>query len=109
MKRLLLTGASGFLGWNICQVARENWSIYGTYYSHPLSIRDLNLIKIDLGIYKDLKSLFKEVNPEAVIHTAVVPNPSFCEENKSLSYRINTEAAINIAGLCGNLDRKFYI
>ena len=104
MKRLLLTGASGFLGWNICQIARKDWAIYGTYHAHPIYIRDVNLVRIDLGEYKDLKSLFNHVNPEAVIHTAVVPNPNFCEENPSVSYRINTEAAINIAGLCGDLD-----
>jgi dTDP-4-dehydrorhamnose reductase len=27
MKKLLLTGASGFLGWNICTIAKEDWDI----------------------------------------------------------------------------------
>lgn len=26
MKKLLVTGASGFLGWNLCQLAQANWS-----------------------------------------------------------------------------------
>jgi len=104
MKRLLVIGASGFLGWNICRFANPNWTMYGTYYSHPIDIPDVKVIKSDVGVYKGLKKLFKQVNPTAVIHTAVVPDPNFCQENKSLSYKINTEAAINIAGLCGDLD-----
>jgi len=25
MKKLLIVGASGFLGWNLCQVAQSHW------------------------------------------------------------------------------------
>jgi dTDP-4-dehydrorhamnose reductase len=104
MKRLLVTGASGFLGWNICRIAKPDWTLYGTYFSHPIDIPDVTLMKIDVGEYKDLKYLFNQVNPHGVIYTAVVPNPNFCQENQSISYKINTEAAINVAGLCGDLE-----
>jgi dTDP-4-dehydrorhamnose reductase len=103
MKRLLVTGASGFLGWNICRIAKSDWTIYGIYNSHPIDIKGVKLIKNDIGKYNDLKNLFKQVKPDAVIHMAVVPDPNFCQENQSLSYKINTEAAINIAGLCSDL------
>jgi len=36
MKKLLVTGASGFLGWNICQMAKNERDIYGTVFSHPI-------------------------------------------------------------------------
>jgi len=34
MKKLLITGASGFLGWNICQTAKRAWEILGRFFSH---------------------------------------------------------------------------
>jgi dTDP-4-dehydrorhamnose reductase len=36
-KRLLLTGASGFLGWNIGRQTPPEWEIFGVVFSHPIS------------------------------------------------------------------------
>ena len=104
MKKLLITGASGFLGWNICQKAKSDWTIFGTFYSHSTNIADVALIQIDLTIFNDLKKLFRDTKPTAVIHTAAFSDPNFCQEDRDTSYRINTEAAINIAGFCGDLE-----
>ena len=35
MRKLFVTGASGFLAWNICQAAKRAWEIFGTVFSHP--------------------------------------------------------------------------
>ena len=81
MKTLLVTGASGFLGWNICQRAKSDWTIFGTIYSHSANIPGVALVKIDLTIFNDLKKLFREAKPAAVIHTAALSDPNFCQEN----------------------------
>ena len=104
MKTLLVTGASGFLGWNICQRAKSDWTIFGTVYSHSAKIPGVALVKIDLTIFNDLKNLFKETRPDAVIHAAAQSDPNLCQENRDTSYRINTEAAINIARFCSDLE-----
>jgi dTDP-4-dehydrorhamnose reductase len=79
MKTLLVTGASGFLGWNICQQAKSDWTIFGTNYSHSANIPGVALVKIDLTIFNDLKKLFRETKPAAVIHTAALSDPNFCQ------------------------------
>ena len=104
MKTLLITGASGFLGWNICRQARSDWTIWGTFNSHPVKIPGAVLYKIDLTKFNDLKKLFKEAKPDAVIHTAARTDPNYCQENRDASHRVNTKAAIDIAGLCSDLD-----
>ena len=81
MKKLLVTGASGFLGWNICRDAGKEWSIFGTVFSNPVEIAGVNIIKIDLTDYKALKILFNKIRPDAVIHTAAAANPNYCQEN----------------------------
>ena len=101
---MLITGASGFLGWNICQKAKSDWKIFGTTYSHCVNIPRVTLIKIDLTIFNDLKNLFNETKPAAVIHTAALSSPNLCQEDPDTSFKINTEAAINIAGFCSDLE-----
>ena len=104
MKALLITGVSGFLGWNICRQARSDWSIFGTYCSHAVNIPEIKTIRADLAGFNDVKRVFKEVNPDAVIHTAALSDPNFCQKHPESTRKINTDAAINIAGLCSDLQ-----
>ena len=100
MKKLLITGANGFLGWNICRLAKGRWHLFGTMYSNQLEIPKVTTIKIDLTDNSKLKRLFQEIRPDAVIHTAAVSDPNFCQVNPDVSFGINVEASVNIALLC---------
>ncbi len=100
MKKLLITGASGFLGWNLCQKAKQEWEVFATYFSHAVEITGVTLLKVDLRDFKTLKSLFAEIQPAAVIHTAAQSKPDFCQNYPEESYPINVTASLNIAGLC---------
>lgn len=102
MKKLLITGASGFLGWNICHLAKEEWEVYGTYLSHTPAIPDVNLLKADLRDFEEIKLIFNEIKPAAVIHTAAQSSPNFCQNYPNESYPINVTASWNIAGLCAD-------
>ena len=104
MKKLLITGASGFLGYNLAQKFKDKWEVIGTYHLHSAHISGITPVKIDLTKFNDLKTLFKETRPAAVIHTAAISDPNFCQENQNTSYLINTEAAVNLAGFCCDLD-----
>ncbi|MBD2206377.1 NAD(P)-dependent oxidoreductase [Calothrix sp. FACHB-1219] len=102
MKKLLITGASGFLGWHICQLAKTEWEVYGTYFSHALEIPDVKMQKVNLTEFQELKDIFNNINPTAVIHTAALSQPNFCQNNPEESYQINVTASCNIAGLCAD-------
>ncbi|HAG83168.1 MAG TPA: NAD(P)-dependent oxidoreductase [Cyanobacteria bacterium UBA12227] len=102
MKKLLVTGASGFLGWHICQVAKPEWEVYGTYFSQNLQIPKANLIKVNLTNFEQIKHLFEEIKPDAVIHTAAQSSPNFCQLNPNQTEPINVTASCNIAGLCAD-------
>jgi dTDP-4-dehydrorhamnose reductase len=99
MKKLLVTGASGFLGWNLCQLAQQQWDVYGTYFSKTVEIPGVNLIKIDLRDFQELQRLFSEIQPDAVIHTAAQSSPNYCQTYPEESHSINVIASCNLAGL----------
>ena len=101
MKKLLVTGASGFLGWNLCQQAQANWEVHGTYFSHQVTIPGATLHQANLTDFATLDQLFQQVNPDAVIHTAAASKPNFCQTNREAAYAINVGVAVNVARLCG--------
>jgi dTDP-4-dehydrorhamnose reductase len=102
MKKLLVTGASGFLVWNICTAAKNNWTIVGTVFSNPIHIDGINILRTDLTGFREVKKIFKDVKPDAVIHTAAAASPDYCQIHKSSSHKMNVDTAVNIGGLCAD-------
>ena len=102
MRKILITGASGFLGWNLCQQTCAEWDVYGTYFSHNLEVPGVKLIKLDLTDFTEVKKIFQEIKPSAVIHTAALSQPNYCQINQEESLLINVTASVNIAGLCAD-------
>lgn len=99
-KRLLVTGASGFLGWNICSVAQKLWEVSGIAFSNSINISGINVIVADLTDFHNIKRLLISVEPDAVIHAAAAANTNYCQVNQTKSHKINVDASIDIAGLC---------
>ena len=102
MKKLLITGASGFLGWNLCQFAKSSWDIYGTYFAHAVEIPGINAVKVDLGDFAALEGIFQLIQPDAVIHLAAQSSPNYCQNYPQESQLINVTASCNLAGLCAD-------
>ena len=101
--KLLVTGASGFVGWNVCQLAaKRGWQVFGTSLSHPIPLAGVDMRTIDLRDFAALRALVAEIQPDAVIHTAAAKDPNFCQENPAESHGINVDTSVNLAGLCAD-------
>lgn len=99
--KLLVTGASGFLGWYLCQVAQVNWQVYGTTYSHTVEIPGCSMVTVDLRDYDRLKQMWQAVQPDAVLHAAAQARPHVCQAEPQTTHAINVEASWTLADLCG--------
>jgi dTDP-4-dehydrorhamnose reductase len=104
VKKLLVTGASGFLGWHVCQLAQSQWQVYGTYHTHSVNLPGATLLSLDLTDEPGLRSLFHHLRPDAVIHTAALAQPNACQNQPELSYRTNVLASWAIADLCAEVE-----
>ncbi|MCG8367471.1 MAG: NAD(P)-dependent oxidoreductase [Pseudanabaenales cyanobacterium] len=104
MKKLWVTGASGFLGWSLCQLAKQDWSVYGVYCSKPLEAPGIRLNQLDLQDLQALKQYFKVIRPEAAIHTAAQSKPNICQIQPDETYPINVTASVNLAKLCAEAE-----
>ncbi|MBW4516688.1 MAG: NAD(P)-dependent oxidoreductase [Timaviella obliquedivisa GSE-PSE-MK23-08B] len=115
MKKLLVTGASGFLGWHLCRLAQAIGQVYGIYHhqaiaakypqgvasSHPqeAALPQILSIPLDLTDLTALKTQFQILKPDAVIHTAAISSPNACQENPIPSSAVNVHASWHLAEL----------
>lgn len=99
---LLVTGASGFLGWNLCQQAAQRWRVVGTYGAHPVAIAGVEMRPVDLTDEGAIAALMASVQPAAVIHLAAQSSPNICQRSPEVSHRINVDAAVLLAKLCAD-------
>ncbi len=102
MKRLLITGASGFLGWNLCRLTAGNREVFGLALRNRISIDGVKIMGADLTRFDDIKKIFREIRPDALIHTAAMSDPNSCQQHPAESRKINLDATINLAGICAD-------
>jgi dTDP-4-dehydrorhamnose reductase len=100
MSKLLITGASGFLGWNICSLAKKEWDVIGLHKSNDIPIKGISNERCDITDFVAIGNIFKKLRPNAVIHAAATPDPNYCELHASESWRLNVDASEHIAFLC---------
>ena len=110
--KLLITGATGLLGSHILRAAQEIWHPVGTYLrttrrQAQYFFGNIDHGRIDLNDYSETKAMMADVQPAAVIHTAAITDLDYCEKYPDESQRINLNAAIDLAALCGDGEIPF--
>jgi dTDP-4-dehydrorhamnose reductase len=101
MKKLLVTGASGFLGWNLCRSPQKEWDIVGSYHQHLDGLYPgTKGIQLDLLDANQVRKTIEEIKPDAVLHLAANSSTGFCEKHPEISRKINVEATGILAQYC---------
>lgn len=106
-KKLLLTGVSGFLGWNICRLYKQEYDILGIYHSKEITINGVKTSRLDITDGKQLINLFQTYKPDAVIHLAALSTPNYCQLHEQESYKVNVESSVLLANLCADIGASF--
>ena len=99
MTRILVTGASGLLGLNLCLMKWETHSIIGVDRG-KLHGTPFELFHADLTRPETVSSLIETLRPDAIIHTAALANLEACEANPPLARRLNADVPGEIAIEC---------
>ena len=93
---ILVIGASGFLGRRLATI-RTGGKVVGTYNQHPIS----GLEFLDLRDPLQLKRFLNRFQPSVVLYAAGLTDVDACERNPNLAWRLNAEAASEMASFCG--------
>lgn len=102
MKRLVITGASGFLGRYLARAAVHSYDVLGTYFQHHVSIPGAKLIQCDLT--NPSLSTLRDFDPDYVFHCAGLPDVDVCETSPRKAERINKRMAGTVARFASETD-----
>lgn len=106
MEKILITGASGFLGWNLAQALRSRFRIYGTYLDHSISIPSVETIAFDFTELGKIEKVLEVLQPVAIVHAAAFSDPDFCETHHKEALTLNTLATKEIARASNRIGSK---
>jgi dTDP-4-dehydrorhamnose reductase len=99
--KLLITGASGFIGGNLAIRASSNWDVYATYHQSAVTLKNVQrLLPMDVTNTKSVRSLFHDISPNVVVHCAALANMNYCADHPDLAQKINVLGTANIASMC---------
>jgi len=106
MEKILITGISGFLGWNLARRLNDQYHIYGICLDNPVSIPGVETFTFDLSDWSKIERLCQAVNPTVIVHTAAYSNPDYCELHHKEALTLNTFATREFAKSANRLGSK---
>lgn len=101
--RVLVIGASGFIGSILFRDFAESHEVFGTYCHTPQS----SLQFLNITNKASVEHLLSTLNPEVVVQPAAQPWVDFCEQQPEESYKINVQGAMNIIDWCVAYQKRY--
>jgi nucleoside-diphosphate-sugar epimerase len=103
MKKILITGFTGFLGSNLIDVFSKKYKLIGITHKKKSKQKIIQ-------IQKNIRNLTINDIPndiESIIHLAANSDIKFCNENPQKCYQTNVDGTLNMLELSRKLDTKF--
>jgi dTDP-4-dehydrorhamnose reductase len=106
-KKIIVTGASGFVGGSVVYHGAQNHTIYALsrgecIYDHA----SVHWHTLEYDDQERLAEIFNTVQPDAVIHVAAIADIDYCENNQDEAYKVNVDYTCRLAQLCKKSDTR---
>jgi dTDP-4-dehydrorhamnose reductase len=94
--RFLITGGSGFVGWNLCHFLKGRHEVVAGFCRHPARIEGCRFLELDVTSRSQVLDAVRCAAPAVIIHAAALSSPDACEKNRPLAGEINITGTINM-------------
>lgn len=106
-KKILITGASGFLGGHLMQQAAQDFQTLGVYWHHAPEGKSNNWIKTDVTDYFSVFELVLDFHPDVIIHAAANSRLDDCEEHPEKAKKQNIDATSHLSNMAAKVGARF--
>ncbi|MDO4510185.1 MAG: sugar nucleotide-binding protein, partial [Bacteroidales bacterium] len=96
MNKILITGASGFLGSRLALFLKDKYELL--LPSHSM----LNVSREEAVI-----AYLEEHMPSVVVHCAALSNTWYCQQHPEESHRVNVQGTVKLAKACKRIGAKY--
>ena len=98
MKKILITGCSGFLGTYLSGVLKENNNnvLYGITEVSGYKADNMDVFTVDIREREEVFRVVEEVKPDFTFHLAAISNVGFSWRNQKLTYEVNFIGSSNL-------------
>ena len=99
-EKLFIIGIGGLTGHKIAELTKNNYELFGSYNNRNPKFEFVDQYNIDLKNFERFEDVINEINPDYIINTSGINNVDYCEDNKELAYKINTNLVEQLTNLC---------
>lgn len=103
MNKILVTGASGYVGARIYADLQENYEVVGTYFKDK---RNKKLVQIDTTEFKSVQSVFNEHKPNYIVQNAAFPVAPKNDDQQKLVEELNYKGVDNVVKVANEIGAK---
>ena len=95
MKKMLVTGGSGFLGSRVVRYFSKEYEVYAPPHQ-----------EMDITLADTVERVMQNYRPDVVIHCAAMADVGQCQRESELSWARNVEGSLNVARSAGHVGAK---
>lgn len=107
--RILITGATGFFGWNATRWFTERgFEVHGIA-RQKRAVPDLHLTIANICSLEELSEAFAFHRPDLVVHAAAISSPGVCELHPVRAHEVNVLATSNVFSVCVATQTPFVL
>ena len=105
--KILVTGGSGMLGYNLLRQASRQHAVWGSYHTREMRMEGCQMFPLDLTSAERTKANIISIGPEVFVHTAALTDVDECEREPERARKINAEGTAVLAEIAEELGARF--
>lgn len=104
--RILVTGGSGLVGWEILKSIGQGSEVRFTYFENRILHPHIDGILMDVRDSKSVHDALQSFRPDVIIHAAAVTDVDFCETHPETAREVNVEGTQNVISAAEEVGAK---